>query len=189
MESPSPSTPDNASRFAYHHPGVRRVNTLPSKLISPSSRTSPNVSPAPDSVETLFVHTGTKVVSFNVQSSASARPGSSSGRRHDQDATSGTLAWDSPSERTMAAGMLGITGQNPYPSLTQLSRASESLSRAQLWSLISQLWILTTPYTTEITMLVRGRSIHVCATRKRRQFLPHRAAVHHRRGEEQGGGI
>jgi hypothetical protein len=119
MQSPSPSTPENAPRFAHHHPGVRRVNTLPSKLIDPTLRTSPNVSPAPDSVETLFVHSGTKVVSFNVQGSASTRPASSSGRRHNQDdATSGTLAWDSPSERTMAAGMLGNTENNPYPSLT-----------------------------------------------------------------------
>lgn len=150
MQSPSPSTPENAHRF-----GVRRVNTLPSKLIDPSSRTSPNVSPAPDSVETLFVHTGTKVVSFNVQGSTSTRPGSSSGRRLDQDATSGTLAWDSPSERTMAAGMLENTEKNPYPSLIQPSRTSKNLSRAQLRSFIPQLWIIATPHTTTITMLVR----------------------------------
>lgn len=106
MASLSPSTPDNVRSFANHHLGVRRVNTLPSNLISPSPRSSPNVGPSPDSVETLFVHGGTKVVSFTVQSTQSTRPGSSAGRRHGQDAASGTLAWDCPSERTMAAGML-----------------------------------------------------------------------------------
>lgn len=106
MASLSPSTPDNASRSANHHLGARRVNTVPSQLISPSPRSSPNVGPSPDSVETLFVHAGTKVVSFTVQSAQSTRPGSSAGRRHGQDAASGTLTWDSPSERTMAAGTL-----------------------------------------------------------------------------------
>lgn len=186
MESPSPSTPENATRFTNHHLGVRRVNTLPSKLISPSLRTSPSVGPSPDSVETLFVHAGTKVVSFTVPTNVGARPGSSNGRRHDQDATSGTLAWDSSSERTMAAGKLNRNEHNPYPSLICSSRPSKTLSRAQLRSVISQLRILITSYSTEITMLVCGRQINIRAARKRRQFLSHRAAVRHRRGEEQG---
>ncbi|QDS71847.1 hypothetical protein FKW77_009941 [Venturia effusa] len=136
MASLSPATPDNVSRFASNrHLGVRRVNTLPSKLSSSSLRSSPNAGASPDSVETLFVHTGTKVVSFTAQSSPSTRPGSSSGRRDGQDAASGTLPWDSPSERTMAAGPLRIY-RVPSSGVSFLNSGSllhPILPRSQCW--------------------------------------------------------
>lgn len=177
MASLSPSTPENVSRYTNHHLGLRRVNTLPSKLHSTPPRSSPSAGPSPDSVETLFVHAGTKVVSFTVQSTSSTRPGSSAGRRYGQDATSGTLAWDSPSERTMAAGMLDVLEHTSCSPLTQLCRTSESLSRAQFRSLISQFRIPITSHPTEVTMLVRRRQVNICSTRKRGQFLSHRAPI------------
>ncbi|TID22043.1 gb [Venturia nashicola] len=135
MASLSPKTPGNATRLANRNLGVRRVNTLPSKLLSPSARSSPSVGPSLDSVETLFVHAGTKVVSFTAQSTSSTRPGSSAGRRHGQDAASGTLAWDSPSERTMAAGPLRIY-RVPSSGVSFLNSGSllhPILPRSQCW--------------------------------------------------------
>ncbi|KAE9971708.1 hypothetical protein EG328_005437 [Venturia inaequalis] len=135
MASLSPSTPENVSRYTNHHLGLRRVNTLPSKLHSTPPRSSPSAGPSPDSVETLFVHAGTKVVSFTVQSTSSTRPGSSAGRRYGQDATSGTLAWDSPSERTMAAGPLRVY-RVPSSGVSFLNSGSllhPILPRSQCW--------------------------------------------------------
>jgi hypothetical protein len=99
----APNTPEHAASHALH-PGVRRVHTLPTKLVDPSRSSPTAASPSADSVETLFVHPSAKVVSFTT---ATPRPGSSSGRRastDDSGGSTGTLSWMSPSERTLAAG-------------------------------------------------------------------------------------
>ncbi|KAF2436039.1 hypothetical protein EJ08DRAFT_691932 [Tothia fuscella] len=132
----TPSTPENAFTRAINHPGVRRVHTLPSKLIDPSRSSPKTGSPGADTVETLFVHPSAKVVSFTT--ATTARPGSSSGRRPSVDinATStGTLSWTSPSERTLAAGPLRIY-RVPSSGVSFLNSGSllhPILQRSQCW--------------------------------------------------------
>ena len=106
----APNTPEQAPPAAAKdaHPGVRRVHTLPAKLAGNAGSSAASAVPAPDSVETLFVHPAAKVVSFTV-AGGGARPGSSAGRRASIDVNSeGSLAWEYPSERTLAAGQLRI---------------------------------------------------------------------------------
>jgi hypothetical protein len=110
--SPAPSTPEYAPSVARDaHPGVRRVHTLPAKLARNASRVAANanIEPAPDAVETLFVHPAAKIVSFTV-AGGNTRPDSSAGRRSSlaDVSASGTLSWELPSERTMAAGQMKI---------------------------------------------------------------------------------
>jgi hypothetical protein len=101
----TPSTPEHAPSARHSFPSVRRVNTLPTHLIDPT-RTPPQISHAPDSIDTLLNLDFAKVVAFEA-GAPNSRPGSSSSIT-DSDKEDGTLPWGTPSERTLAAGMLPL---------------------------------------------------------------------------------
>lgn len=161
----APATPEHAPS-TISHPGVRRVHTLPAKLAPPQL----------DTVETLFVHSEAKVVSFNVAAVVGTRPGSSAGRRRTLEGdASGTLAWSSPSERTLAAGMSKVLGL--YMHLLTICRTTANLQSSQFGCLVPQFGPPTPSYSTKVTMLVCGRTVLVCAARARGDLLSYRTTV------------
>jgi hypothetical protein len=101
----NPSTPERPLHVFPAIASVRRVHTHPSKLADPT-RTPPQIPHSDDAIETLLTLDFAKVVSFE---DPSARPGSSRSESSftSQDHTS--LPWTTPTERTLAAGMLTIT--------------------------------------------------------------------------------
>ncbi|KAF2664677.1 hypothetical protein BT63DRAFT_95402 [Microthyrium microscopicum] len=102
----TPSTPERAPPPSHSFPTIRRVHTLPTHLIDPT-RTPPQSSHAPDSIDTLLNLDFAKVVAFEV-GAPNSRPGSSSGITDSDNKEDGTLPWGTPSERTLAAGPLRI---------------------------------------------------------------------------------
>ncbi|CAI6335281.1 unnamed protein product [Periconia digitata] len=98
-------TPEHAPVAAAMNP-ARRSFTLPAR-ISPKPPRPAQPANTADGIETLFVCTSTKIVSFTA--SNQARPTSPS-RRNQRDAEdqTQTIPWRSPTERTMAVGVLRI---------------------------------------------------------------------------------
>ncbi|KAF2445942.1 hypothetical protein P171DRAFT_431317 [Karstenula rhodostoma CBS 690.94] len=82
---------------------VRRSFTLPARIASKSP--SPAPASSTDGIETLFVCTSTKIVSFSA--SASTRRASPS-RRHSANNDASSIPWRSTAERTLAVGPLRI---------------------------------------------------------------------------------
>ncbi|KIV98615.1 uncharacterized protein PV09_09607 [Verruconis gallopava] len=138
--TPTSLTPDQAPKRATNEAvaTVSRVHSLPSKLVgSPNAfLTAGGGAAAPDAVETLFVHPEAKVVSFNILGSSVTRTGTNAdgGRLADRK-DPGTLAWVSPSERTLAAGQLRIY-RVPSSGVSFLSSGPllhPILKRSQCW--------------------------------------------------------
>ncbi|KAJ4303546.1 hypothetical protein N0V90_002443 [Kalmusia sp. IMI 367209] len=100
----SASSPAHALPAASH-PTVRRSFTLPARIASKSP--SPAPASSVDGIETLFVCTSTKIVSFTA--SGSTRRASPS-RRHsaNSDDASPSIPWRSATDRTLAFGPLRI---------------------------------------------------------------------------------
>jgi hypothetical protein len=100
----SPSTPEHAPPAIRSH--IRRVHTLPPKLLDPT-RTPPQVAHPPDAIEILFHAASAKVVAFEAPTSSSrpsSRSGVKAGEQDNQFLTNGSLPWISSTERTLAAG-------------------------------------------------------------------------------------
>ena len=98
----TPSTPATPRRPAT----INRSFTVPSKLATTSrSETAPTAEiGATKDVETLYVHPSASIVKFTT--TGSSRP--STPRTPGTPGAVGTLAWTSPTERTLAAGPLEI---------------------------------------------------------------------------------
>ncbi|KAF2687955.1 hypothetical protein K458DRAFT_385519 [Lentithecium fluviatile CBS 122367] len=111
MSSPDDSktperAPPAAAAAAASNP-VRRSFTLPARIAN-KPRPAPAPAASADGIETLFVCTSTKIVSFtasgpNRRASPSRRP-----RANDDEATSQPIPWRSAAERTLAVGVLRI---------------------------------------------------------------------------------
>lgn len=99
----APTTPESA---VPPMPSIRRAFTVPAKLTGDSRARGSTNETEEQGAETLFAHSGVRIVSFTALSTTS-RPGSSSGRGRAQleDEPIGTLPWASSTERTIAAGM------------------------------------------------------------------------------------
>ncbi|KAF2787367.1 hypothetical protein K505DRAFT_288097 [Melanomma pulvis-pyrius CBS 109.77] len=108
MSSPASKTPEHVLAPAASNPNLRRAFTLPSRVLRPrASTTSPSPASA-DGIETLFTHTCNKIVSFSVTSPRS-QPITSRRQSVDVDTDkTGTLPWNSTTERTLAVGALRI---------------------------------------------------------------------------------
>lgn len=109
-----PVTPERAPSAPHARSFARRSFTVPPKLATPVRK--PQIGAAED-IETLCVVPNAKVVSFSTSATGSPRPHSSSGSG--QNAVAGSLAWHTPTERTLAAG--------------SNSMATRTLHSADLW--------------------------------------------------------
>ncbi|CAK4032155.1 hypothetical protein DOTSEDRAFT_72910 [Lecanosticta acicola] len=102
MSTTAPSTPKSTPRKA----ALTRSFTLPSKVAT-TSRTAPSAEiGAAEGIETLHVHPNGKVVKFTT--SATSRPGSSTGIPSPGGQHAGTLPWATLTEQTLAAGPIEI---------------------------------------------------------------------------------
>ena len=151
MSSPDDSkTPERPPPAAASQP-IRRSFTLPARTAN-----KPRPAPAPtgsaDGIETLFVCTSTKIVSFTA--SGPNRPLSPSRRqRANGDDTSQPLPWRSATERTLAVGQL-LTENDMLQVLTR-SRRFANISRDLLQCLIPKLRHPPTYHLSKVAMLVR----------------------------------
>ncbi|KAF1963594.1 hypothetical protein CC80DRAFT_9523 [Byssothecium circinans] len=95
-------TPEYAPAAAALNPS-RRSFTLPARI---ANRPQPSPEPAntADGIETLFVCTSTKIVSFTASSLRRASPS----RRGNGEDDTRSIPWRTPTERTMAVGVLRI---------------------------------------------------------------------------------
>lgn len=107
-----PVTPERPVSAPYALSITRRSFTVPPKLATPFRK--PQIGAAED-IETLCVVPQAKVVSFRTSATGSPRP--HSGLAQDHHAVAGTLAWHTPTERTLAAGSQ-IAGAEGDASLT-----------------------------------------------------------------------
>ncbi|EDU41269.1 conserved hypothetical protein [Pyrenophora tritici-repentis Pt-1C-BFP] len=96
------STPASSQQHPEHAPAtsVRRSFTLPAKAKRPTSVPPPSNSV--DGIETLFVCSNSKIVSFTTAGPARRLSPSRSGD------TSHPIQWKTPTERTLAVGVLRI---------------------------------------------------------------------------------
>ncbi|MCJ1391956.1 hypothetical protein MMC18_004823 [Xylographa bjoerkii] len=89
-------------------PLLRRSFTLPSRLANAQKPDSYGKAGDSDTIETLFAHPSSRIVSFS-PSHSYTKPRSNSHARVDQeDGPIGTLPWASHAERTIAAGPISV---------------------------------------------------------------------------------
>ncbi|KAJ4374998.1 hypothetical protein N0V83_002077 [Neocucurbitaria cava] len=106
MSSPAPSPiPEHALRPTSNATHGRRSFTLPSRPVSRPAPAPASTNSA-DGIETLFICSNSKIVSFTTAGPTGRQSPSRSARRHDDSSTS--IAWKSPTERTQAVGVLRI---------------------------------------------------------------------------------
>ncbi|CAO2654118.1 Nn.00g108510.m01.CDS01 [Neocucurbitaria sp. VM-36] len=83
----------------------RRSFTVPSRTVNRPAPAPASTNSA-DGIETLFICSNSKIVSFTAAGPTRRQSPSRSARRHDDSSTS--IAWNSPTERTLAVGVLRI---------------------------------------------------------------------------------
>ncbi|KAF2726999.1 hypothetical protein EJ04DRAFT_152502 [Polyplosphaeria fusca] len=89
------SSPEHAPAHSSN-PGIRRSFTLPARIASkPAPSTSTG---SPDGIETLFTYGSARIVSFIA----------SAARRTSDDEQDASIPWRTPTERTLAVGVLRI---------------------------------------------------------------------------------
>ncbi|KAF2152597.1 hypothetical protein K461DRAFT_313257 [Myriangium duriaei CBS 260.36] len=83
---------------------VQRSVTVPAKLQTTESKASSVEIGATENIETLYVHPSARIISFTTSSFAAPSPV----HRNSDTGSSGSLSWRSPTERTLASGLLEI---------------------------------------------------------------------------------
>jgi len=105
MSSPHDSTTPERAPPAAASQAVRRSFTLPARTAN-----KPRPAPAPagsaDGIETLFVCTSTRIVSFTASGPGRHASPSRRQRANSNEDASQPIPWRSPSERTLAVGQL-----------------------------------------------------------------------------------
>ncbi|KAF1848588.1 uncharacterized protein K460DRAFT_384675 [Cucurbitaria berberidis CBS 394.84] len=108
MSSPASSkTPEHAPRPAASNAShIRRSFTLPARVTARPAPAPASTNSA-DGIETLFICSSSKIVSFTA-TSPSKRQSPTRATRHQDGPSTSSIAWTSPTERTLAVGVLRI---------------------------------------------------------------------------------
>lgn len=138
----------------------RRSFTVPARLRSSPAAAS---TASADGIETLVVCPHSRIVSFTTAGASAA-------------AGEANIAWTTPTERTLAVGMLHMSCRASHR-ITWVGRCLAHIPRDSFQCVLPKLWQPPAHYLPAVTMLVCRWPVHLCTTSKTRFVLPYGNAL------------